>query len=90
MREDRYRAIVEARARRPEAIAEAAAARQQPASLLGRGGRLLLGALDGKVVIGSMNRGGLAGTVFEVDDRFTAYDAAAVDAAAALLREEVA
>jgi hypothetical protein len=40
---------------------------------------LLLGALDGKVVIGSMNRGGLAGTVFEIDDRFTGYDAAAVD-----------
>jgi hypothetical protein len=39
---------------------------------------LLLGALDGKVVIGSMNRGGLAGTVFEIDDRFTGYDAAAV------------
>ena len=37
---------------------------------------LLLGALDDKVVIGSMNRGGLAGTVFEIDDRFTAYDAA--------------
>ena len=136
MREDRYRAIVEARARRPEAIAEAAAARRQPDSLLDRDGRLLvvaadhpargalragrrplamadraelldrlclalsrpgvggvlatadvledlllLGALDGKVVIGSMNRGGLAGTVFEVDDRFTAYDAAAIAAA---------
>ena len=39
---------------------------------------LLLGALDGKVVIGSMNRGGLAGTVFEIDDRFTGYDAAAI------------
>ncbi len=37
---------------------------------------LLLGALDDKVVIGSMNRGGLAGTVFEIDDRFTGYDAA--------------
>ncbi len=36
---------------------------------------LLLGALDGKVVIGSMNRGGLPGTAFEIDDRFTAYDA---------------
>jgi hypothetical protein len=36
---------------------------------------LLLGALDDKVVIGSMNRGGLAGTAFEIDDRFTAYDA---------------
>src|SRR5213595_1637628 len=39
---------------------------------------LLLGALEGKVVIGSMNRGGLAETVFEVDDRFTGYDAAAI------------
>ncbi|MGH3713385.1 MAG: Cgl0159 family (beta/alpha)8-fold protein [Micromonosporaceae bacterium] len=39
---------------------------------------LLLGALDDKLVIGSMNRGGLAGTVFEIDDRFTGYDAAAV------------
>lgn len=39
---------------------------------------LLLGALEGKVVIGSMNRGGLAGTVFEIDDRFTGYDADAV------------
>ena len=32
---------------------------------------LLLGALDDKVVIGSMNRGGLAGASFELDDRFT-------------------
>jgi hypothetical protein len=39
---------------------------------------LLMGVLDDKVVIGSMNRGGLAGTVFEIDDRFTAYDAAAI------------
>jgi hypothetical protein len=39
---------------------------------------LLLGALDGKVVIGSMNRGGLAGSVFELDDRFTGYDAAMI------------
>jgi hypothetical protein len=39
---------------------------------------LLLGALDEKVVIGSMNRGGLAGTTFEIDDRFTAYDAASI------------
>jgi len=39
---------------------------------------LLLGVLDDKVVIGSMNRGGLAGTVFEIDDRFTGYDAAAI------------
>ncbi|MFC7305438.1 deoxyribose-phosphate aldolase [Streptomyces monticola] len=36
---------------------------------------LLLGALDGKVVMGSMNRGGLAGSVFELDDRFTGYRA---------------
>ena len=42
---------------------------------------LLLGALEGKVVIGSMNRGGLAGTAFEMDDRFTGYDAAAIAAA---------
>lgn len=41
---------------------------------------LLLGALDGKVVIGSMNRGGLAGSAFELDDRFTAYDAATIAA----------
>jgi Cgl0159-like len=39
---------------------------------------LLLGALEDKVVIGSMNRGGLAETVFEMDDRFTGYDAAAI------------
>jgi hypothetical protein len=136
VREDRYRAIVEARARRPEAIAEAAATRRQPDALLGRDGRLLvvaadhpargalragkrplamadradlldrlclalsrpgvggvlgtpdvledlllLGALEGKVVVGTMNRGGLAGTVFEIDDRFTAYDAASIAAA---------
>jgi hypothetical protein len=41
---------------------------------------LLLGALEGKVVIGSMNRGGLAGTVFEMDDRFTGYSAGAIAA----------
>ncbi|MFD7682256.1 deoxyribose-phosphate aldolase [Streptomyces sp. NPDC060187] len=34
---------------------------------------LLLGALDDKVVIGSMNRGGLAGSAFELDDRFTGH-----------------
>jgi len=39
---------------------------------------LLLGALEDKVVIASMNRGGLQGSVFELDDRFTAYDAAAI------------
>jgi DhnA family fructose-bisphosphate aldolase class Ia len=36
---------------------------------------LLLGLLDDKVAIGSMNRGGLQGAVFELDDRFTAYRA---------------
>ena len=41
---------------------------------------LLLGALEDKVVIGSMNRGGLAGSVFELDDRFTAYDAQSIAA----------
>jgi len=39
---------------------------------------LLMGLLDDKVVIGSMNRGGLVGTAFEIDDRFTGYDADAV------------
>jgi hypothetical protein len=34
----------------------------------------LMGALDGKIVVGSMNRGGLKAAVFEMDDRFTAYD----------------
>ncbi|MFQ6197378.1 deoxyribose-phosphate aldolase [Streptomyces sp. NPDC000405] len=32
---------------------------------------LLLGALENKVVMGSMNRGGLVGAAFEMDDRFT-------------------
>lgn len=41
----------------------------------------LLGALDEKVVIGSMNRGGLAGAVFELDDRFTGYTAEGIAAA---------
>ena len=35
---------------------------------------LLLGALEDKVVVASMNRGGLAGSTFEMDDRMTAYD----------------
>jgi hypothetical protein len=38
----------------------------------------LLGALDGKVVVGSMNRGGLRGATFEMDDRYTAYSAASI------------
>jgi DhnA family fructose-bisphosphate aldolase class Ia len=136
MRDERYRAVLEVRTRRPGAIVEAARRRQRPASLFNEHGKLMviaadhpargalragsrglamadrvelldrlclalsrpgvngvlgtpdivedllvLGALDGKVVIGSMNRGGLAGTVFEIDDRFTGYDAGALAAA---------
>ena len=131
MRDEQVRSLVETRVRRPEAIAEAAAARRRPAAPVGEDGRvmivaadhpargslgagkrplamadrvdlldrlcvalsrpgvtgvlgtpdvledlLLLGALDDKVVFGSMNRGGLAGAAWEIDDRFTAYDAA--------------
>jgi hypothetical protein len=39
---------------------------------------LLLGALEGKLVFGSMNRGGLAGFVNEFDDRFTGHTAQAL------------
>lgn len=42
---------------------------------------LLLGALDNKIVFGSMNRGGIPGSAFEIDDRFTGYDAASIAAA---------
>jgi hypothetical protein len=50
-----------------------------------------LGALDGRVAVGTMNRGGLAGARWELDDRFTAYDtdhlvAANLDAGKMLLR----
>ncbi|GAB2919877.1 Cgl0159 family (beta/alpha)8-fold protein [Streptomyces heilongjiangensis] len=34
---------------------------------------LLLGVLENKVVMGSLNRGGLAGASFEMDDRFTGH-----------------
>jgi DhnA family fructose-bisphosphate aldolase class Ia len=123
MLDERYRTVLDARTRRPESIAEAAAQRTRPVSVFNEHGRLmmiaadhpargalrageralamadrvdlldrlclalsrpgvngvlgtpdvledllLLGALDGKVVVGSMNRGGLAGTVFEIDD----------------------
>ena len=133
MLDERYRAILETRSHRPEAIVEAAAGRVRPTTLFNDHGRLmviaadhpargalragqralamadrtelldrlcvalsrpgvngllgtpdivedllLLGALEGKVVIGSMNRGGLAGAVFEIDDRFTGYDAASL------------
>jgi hypothetical protein len=125
--------LVATRVHRPQAIAEAAAGRRRPTSLVDGHGRLmmiaadhpargalragerplamadradlldrlvlalsrpgvngvlgtpdvledllLLGALEGKVVVGSMNRGGLAGTTFEIDDRFTGYDAASI------------
>ncbi|MER7044712.1 Cgl0159 family (beta/alpha)8-fold protein [Streptomyces jumonjinensis] len=40
---------------------------------------LLLGALDDKIVMGSMNRGGLAGASFELDDRFTGHRAQDLD-----------
>jgi hypothetical protein len=136
MRDEQLRELIETRVRNPHAVAEAAARRRRPESLLAEHGRLmmiaadhpargalragdrplamgnraelldrlvlalsrpgvngvlgtpdvledllLLGALEGKVVVGTMNRGGLAGTVFEIDDRFTAYDAASIAAA---------
>jgi hypothetical protein len=136
VRESQLKELVAVRVHRPGAIAEAAARRRRPDSLLGDHGRLmmiaadhpargalgagdramamgdradlldrlclalsrhgvngvlgtpdiledllLLGALEGKVVVGSMNRGGLAGTAFELDDRFTAYDAPSIAAA---------
>ncbi|HEY4021528.1 MAG TPA: aldolase [Pseudonocardiaceae bacterium] len=135
MKDDDLRRIIRTRATDPSAIAEAAARRVRPTSLLGEHGRLmmiaadhparaalgvgdrpfamadradlldrlclalsrpgvngvlgtpdviedllLLGALDGLVVFGSMNRGGIAGSVFELDDRFTAYDATSLNA----------
>ncbi len=125
------RTLCAARTTRPGVVAELAAQRRRPASLLGSTGRLmvvaadhpargalgagdrelamadrgdlldricvalsrpevngvlgtadvledllLLGALDDKVVIGSMNRGGIAGACFEIDDRPTGYDPA--------------
>lgn len=42
---------------------------------------LLLGAVHDKLVLGSMNRSGLAGSTWEVDERFTSFDAAAIAAA---------
>ncbi|WP_295119852.1 aldolase [uncultured Leifsonia sp.] len=51
----------------------------------------LLGVLDDKIAVGSMNRGGLRGAVFEMDDRHTGYDVDALvrdglDAAKLLVR----
>ena len=141
-----YAEVTELRARRPEAVAQALAARRRRPSFTGDDGRLmvvaadhpargalsvrgrpdamasrtelldrlrtalarpgvdgllatadvaedllLLGALEGKVVVASMNRGGLAGASFELDDRMTAYDVTGVveagfDAGKVLLR----
>lgn len=39
---------------------------------------LLLGALEDKIVFASMNRGGLQGGSWEIEDRFTAYDARSI------------
>jgi DhnA family fructose-bisphosphate aldolase class Ia len=36
----------------------------------------ILGALDDKLAIGAVNRGGLAGSSFEIDDRLTGYQVA--------------
>lgn len=52
---------------------------------------LLLGALENKLVFGSLNRGGVSGSVFELDDRMTAYDVrgtveAGLDGAKMLMR----
>jgi hypothetical protein len=51
----------------------------------------LMGVLDDKIVVGSMNRGGLSGSSFEFDDRFTSYTIGAIkkyglDFAKSLLR----
>jgi DhnA family fructose-bisphosphate aldolase class Ia len=40
----------------------------------------LLGALDGKLAFGTMNRGGLFGAQWELDDRMTAYSASTIAA----------
>lgn len=54
-----------------------------------------LGLLDDKIIVGSMNRGGLRGAAFEMDDRMTAYDVpamleAGIDFAKTLLRIDLA
>ena len=36
---------------------------------------VLLGLLDDRVAVGTMNRGGIMGARWEIDDRMTAYDA---------------
>jgi hypothetical protein len=73
-----------AMADRPELLARVTTALARPGvgGVLGTADLIedlaLLGALDGKLVFGSMNRGGLAGACFELDDRFTGYDARGV------------
>ncbi len=47
--------------------------------------------LDGRIMVGTMNRGGLAGATFEMDDTFTAYTVdqiveSGIDAAKAMFR----
>ncbi|WP_226346829.1 Cgl0159 family (beta/alpha)8-fold protein [Agilicoccus flavus] len=70
-----------AMASRPDVLARLASALSRPGvdGVLGTPDiledLLLAGLLDDKVVIGSMNRGGLQGASFELDDRFTAYRA---------------
>lgn len=49
------------------------------------------GLLEGKIAVGSMNRGGLRDAIFEIDDRYTAYDvptmvASGIDFAKTLIR----
>lgn len=41
---------------------------------------LMLGALEGRLIFGSMNRAGLPGLINEIDDRFTGHTAAALKA----------
>lgn len=53
-----------------------------------------LGLLDDKLIVGSMNRGGLRGASFELDDRYTAYDVDAmkrqgIDFAKTLIRVDL-
>ncbi|MFT4233083.1 MAG: deoxyribose-phosphate aldolase [Leucobacter sp.] len=53
-----------------------------------------LGLLHDKIVVGSMNRGGLRGASFEMDDRYTAYDVPAmkrqgIDFAKTLIRVDL-
>jgi hypothetical protein len=40
---------------------------------------VLLGLLDDRVAVGTMNRGGVMGARWEIDDRMTAYDAEHID-----------